>query len=99
MRIIGDYDIDGICSIYILLTGLKRVGANVDYEIPHRVEDGYGINTRLVDKAFEDGVDTIITCDNGIAAIEQINYAKKLGMAVIVTDHHDIPYKEENGKK
>ena len=99
MRIIGDYDIDGICSIYILLTGLKRIGANVDYEIPHRVEDGYGINTRLVDKAFEDGVDTIITCDNGIAAIEQINYAKKLGMAVIVTDHHDIPYKEENGKK
>ncbi len=99
LRIIGDYDIDGICSIYILLQGLKRIGANVDYEIPHRVEDGYGINTRLIDVAYNDGIDTIVTCDNGIAAIDQINYAKQLGMTVIVTDHHDIPFVENEGKK
>lgn len=95
IRIIGDYDIDGICSIYILYTGLTRIGAVVDYVIPHRITDGYGINENLILQAKEDGVDTIVTCDNGIAAIEQIAYAKSLGMTVIVTDHHDIPYIDE----
>lgn len=99
IRIIGDYDIDGICSIYILLTGLERVGANVDYVIPHRIMDGYGINERLIKEAYEDGVTTIITCDNGIAAMEQIAYAKELGMRVLITDHHDLRFVEENGEK
>ncbi|MBQ4282850.1 MAG: single-stranded-DNA-specific exonuclease RecJ [Lachnospira sp.] len=99
IRIIGDYDIDGICSITILLKGLIAAGANVDYTVPDRIVDGYGINENLIDKALEDGVDTIITCDNGIAAIEQINYGKEKGLTIIVTDHHDIPFKEENGSK
>lgn len=97
IRIIGDYDIDGVMSIYILLTGLKEAGACVDYVIPHRVNDGYGINEQLIQDAYEDGVDTIITCDNGIAAVAQIDYAKEKGMTVIVTDHHDVQYTEENG--
>ena len=99
IRIIGDYDIDGICSIYILYKALEKIGADVDYVIPHRIVDGYGINENLILQAKEDGIDTIITCDNGIAAIDQISYAKKLGMTMIITDHHDIPYIEENNEK
>jgi len=99
IRIIGDYDIDGICSIYILYKALERIGADVDYVIPHRIIDGYGINENLIFQAKEDGIDTIITCDNGIAAIDQISYAKKLGMTMIVTDHHDIPYIEEENER
>lgn len=99
MRIIGDYDIDGVCSICILYKALRAAGAVVDYVVPHRILDGYGISEKLIDNAISDGVDTIITCDNGIAAIGQINYAKAKGMTVIVTDHHDIPFEEdENGK-
>lgn len=97
IRIIGDYDIDGVCSIYVLLMGLRRVGAKVDYVIPHRINDGYGINEQLIQNAYEDGVDTIVTCDNGIAAIDQIAYGKKMGMTMIVTDHHDIRFVEEEG--
>jgi len=99
IRIIGDYDIDGICSIYILYKALERIGADVDYVIPHRITDGYGINENLILQAKEEAIDTIITCDNGIAAIDQIAYAKKLGMTMIVTDHHDIPYIEEDNEK
>lgn len=99
IRIIGDYDIDGVTSITILYKALKKAGAIVDYTVPHRINDGYGINESLIDKAYNDGIDTIITCDNGIAAIEQIAYAKSKGMTVIVTDHHDIPFHENDGKK
>lgn len=100
IRIIGDYDIDGVSSTYILIRGLRALGADVDYVIPHRVTDGYGINEHLIQLAHEDAVDTIITCDNGIAAMEQIQYAKELGMTVVVTDHHDIRFTEnENGCK
>lgn len=99
IRIVGDYDIDGVCSVTILLKGLEAAGALVDYTVPDRVADGYGINKNIIDRALSDGVDTIITCDNGIAAIPQINYAKDSNMTVIVTDHHDIPFKEENGSK
>lgn len=99
IRIIGDYDIDGVCATFILLTGLKKVGANVDTVIPDRVKDGYGINEHLIDGAKTDGVDVIVTCDNGIAAYQQIAYAKELGMKVIVTDHHEVPFEEnENGR-
>lgn len=97
IRIIGDYDIDGICSIYILFKGLLRAGANVDYDIPDRIEDGYGINEKLIERAHEDGCQVIITCDNGIAAISQTEYAKALGMTVIITDHHDVQYDEADG--
>ncbi len=90
IRIVGDYDIDGICSTYILLVALKKCGADVDYEIPDRIKDGYGINKSIIDAAYEQGVDTILTCDNGIAAIDEIAVAKDYGMTVIVTDHHDI---------
>lgn len=99
IRIVGDFDVDGVMSVYILYTGLKKLGANVDYVIPDRVLDGYGINIDIVNAAKRDGIDTIITCDNGISAIEQINHAKNIGMTVIVTDHHDIPYIEEMGDK
>ena len=99
IRIVGDYDIDGVCSVAILLKGLKRAGADVDYTVPDRIADGYGINENIINHAIEDGIDTIVTCDNGIAAIPQINYAKDNNMTVIVTDHHDIPFKEENGEK
>ena len=99
MRIIGDYDIDGICSITILYKALKKAGADVDYVVPHRITDGYGINEHLIDNAAAEGKDTILTCDNGIAAIPQIQYAKEHGLTVIVTDHHDIPFTEENGEK
>lgn len=94
IRIIGDYDIDGVCSTYILLKGLLRAGACVDVDIPDRMKDGYGISEELIDLAAEANVDTIITCDNGISAISQIAHAKELGMTVLVTDHHEIPYEE-----
>lgn len=97
IRIIGDYDVDGIISVYILYTALRKCGAKVDYEIPDRIKDGYGINKNIVKAAYDEGVDTVITCDNGISAIEQIEYAKELGLTVIVTDHHDIPFIEEDG--
>ncbi len=92
LRVIGDYDIDGVNAVYILLEGLEGLGACVDSDIPDRMIDGYGLNTELIERAFEAEVDTIITCDNGIAAIDEIAYAKRLGMTVIVTDHHEIPY-------
>ena len=92
IRVIGDYDIDGVCSAYILLAGLRFCGAVADAEIPHRIHDGYGMNERMVEEAHEAGIDTILTCDNGIAAKEQIAYAKSLGMTVVVTDHHEVPY-------
>lgn len=90
IRIIGDYDIDGVCATYILLRGLREAGAKVDTDIPDRKRDGYGLNLELVRRAFEAGVDTIITCDNGIAAPKEIAYAKEQGMTVIVTDHHEL---------
>ena len=99
IRIIGDYDIDGVTSTYILLKGLTRIGANVDTYIPDRVADGYGIHEHLIDRAESDKIDTIVTCDNGIAASAEIQMAKEKGMTVIVTDHHDIPYREENGER
>lgn len=99
IRIIGDYDIDGVTSTYILLKGLTRIGANVDTYIPERVADGYGIHEHLIDRAESDKIDTIVTCDNGIAACAEIQMAKEKGMTVIVTDHHDIPYREENGER
>ena len=99
MRIIGDYDIDGVTATYILLKGFKRLGANVDTYIPDRVEDGYGIHDHLIKKAMEDGIDTIVTCDNGISASSQITYAKELGMTVVVTDHHEVPFTDtEEGR-
>lgn len=100
IRIIGDYDIDGINATYILLEGLRYLGADVDIDIPDRMKDGYGLNRHLIDRAFDEDVDTIITCDNGIAAREEIAYGKSLGMTIIVTDHHEVPYEEdENGKR
>lgn len=99
IRIIGDYDIDGVCSAYILLRGLEQCGAVADAVIPHRMRDGYGLNDGLIREAYEAGVDTIITCDNGIAAYEQIAYAKSLGMTVIVTDHHEVPYEGETKER
>ena len=99
IRIIGDYDIDGICSIYILYKGLMAAGADVDYVVPHRINDGYGINEHLIDNAINEGIDTIITCDNVIAAYNQVKYAKENGLTVIVTDHHDVPFDEVNGVK
>lgn len=99
IRIIGDYDIDGVMSTYILYRGIKHCGGNVSTQIPDRMKDGYGINENLIDQAKRDGMDTILTCDNGIAAISEIAHAKELGMTVLVTDHHEIPYTEENGEK
>lgn len=100
IRIIGDYDIDGVVSTFILIKGLKRVGAYADTYIPDRVADGYGIHEHLIEKAEADGIDVIVTCDNGIAAYNEIAMAKRKGMTVIVTDHHEIPYKEtENGRE
>lgn len=99
IHIIGDYDIDGICSTTILYKGLKAAGADVTFAVPDRIIDGYGINEHLIDEAYNNGTDTIITCDNGIAAIEQIKYAKEKGMTVIVTDHHDIPFDFVDGEK
>lgn len=99
VRIIGDYDIDGICSIYILFCGLKAAGADVDYVVPHRINDGYGINEHLIDDAINEGIDTIVTCDNGIAAYNQVRYAKDNGITMIVTDHHDVPFEIKDDKK
>lgn len=98
IRIVGDYDVDGVISVYILFTALKKCNANVDYEIPNRIKDGYGININIIKQAKEDGIDTILTCDNGISAIDPIKYAKELGITVIVTDHHDIPFVEDENK-
>lgn len=95
IRIIGDYDVDGVISVYILYCALKRCNADVDYEIPDRIKDGYGVNIGIIEEAKEDGIDTILTCDNGISAIEPIKRAKELSMTVIVTDHHDIPFMED----
>ncbi len=99
IRIIGDYDIDGVMSTYILYQGIRRCKGNVSYQIPDRMKDGYGINEHLIEEAYREGVDTILTCDNGIAAIDEIARAKELGMTVLVTDHHEIPYQEENGER
>ena len=96
IRIVGDYDIDGVCSTYILYQALTRLGAVADYEIPDRIKDGYGINQQIVDQAAKDRVDTILTCDNGISAVAQMARAKELGMTVIITDHHEIS--QEDGK-
>ncbi len=98
IRIVGDYDIDGICSAYLLYQGLRRCGAKADYQIPERIRDGYGINESIIQRAYDDGIDTIITCDNGIAAMNQICMAKEMGMTVIITDHHEVPF-DENGKE
>ncbi len=95
IRIIGDYDIDGVNATHILITALRRIGAAADTVIPDRLKDGYGVNEHLIQDAKDAGVDTIVTCDNGIAAAKEIAFAKELGMTVIVTDHHDIPYREE----
>ena len=99
IRVIGDYDVDGICSSYILWRLISWLGGDVSVAIPERIRDGYGINERLVREAAADGVDTIITCDNGIAAAGPLQMAKDSGMTVIVTDHHEIPFTEENGRK
>lgn len=100
MRIIGDYDIDGVNATYILLEGIRRCGGNVDAAIPDRMKDGYGINEHLMEQALSDGKELLITCDNGIAAINEINFAKEKGMTVVVTDHHEIPYRNtEQGKE
>ena len=98
IRIVGDYDIDGVCSTYLLYRGLTRCGAAVDYQIPERIRDGYGINESIIRKAKEDGIDTIVTCATGIAALEQVRLAKELGMTVIVTDHHEV-VRDEDGSQ
>ena len=95
IRIIGDYDVDGVCSTFILYDFFRSMGADISYVIPHRVQDGYGINIDIVDQAKNDGVDTIVTCDNGIAAYEQVKHAKEIGLTVLITDHHDIPINNE----
>ena len=99
IRVIGDYDIDGVNATYILQQGLAGLGADVDTDIPDRIKDGYGLNQMLIDRALEDDVDTSITCDNGIAAMSEIAYGKENGMTIVVTDHHEVPYLEENGEK
>jgi single-stranded-DNA-specific exonuclease len=99
IRIVSDYDVDGIMSNVILYKGLRRLGVAVDYVVPHRVKDGYGINEEMIEKAAEDGIHTILTCDNGIAATEALAKAKELGMTVIVTDHHQVPYEIVDGEK
>ena len=99
IRIIGDYDIDGVMSTYILLESLRGLGCDVDMMIPNRITDGYGINEHLIEQAWQEGRDTIITCDNGIAAVTQIRKAKDLGMTVIVTDHHEVPFEDLEGKR
>lgn len=99
IRVIGDYDVDGICASYILITGLCMLGGSADTVIPHRIKDGYGLNEALVRDAAAEGVDTIVTCDNGIAAAPQIALAKELGMTVVVTDHHEVPFEEKEGER
>jgi single-stranded-DNA-specific exonuclease len=98
IRIIGDYDVDGITSTFILHSGLKMCNANVDYVLPHRIVDGYGLNNNLVKNAHDDGINVILTCDNGIAAAEQVKYAKELNMTVVVTDHHEVPFDTVDGE-
>lgn len=99
IRVIGDYDIDGVNATYILQQGLSELGADIDTDIPDRIKDGYGLNIALIDRALDDGVDTIITCDNGIAAADEITYGKENGLTIVVTDHHEVPYIEEEGEK
>ena len=99
IRVVGDYDADGVCSSYILIKGLRTAGGNVSYRLPHRIRDGYGLNISMIEEAHEAGVDLIITCDNGIAAANEIKRAKELGIKVIVTDHHSIPFEEIGGEK
>ena len=99
IRIVSDYDVDGVMSNYILYAGFKRIGAEVDYVIPHRVKDGYGINEDIIAKAAEDGIHTIVTCDNGIAANAALSKAKELGMTVVVTDHHQVPFMMDGEEK
>lgn len=99
IRIIGDYDIDGIMSTYIMYQGISRVGGTVDFQIPDRITDGYGLNENLIRRAAADGIEVIVTCDNGISAMREIALAKELGMSVLVTDHHEIPYQEEDGTR
>lgn len=99
IRVIGDYDIDGVNATYILIEGLEKLGADVDCDIPNRITDGYGLNEELIRRAAKDEIDTIVTCDNGIAASDEITYGKELGMTVIVTDHHEVPYEEKDGEK
>ena len=99
IRVIGDYDIDGVNATYVLQEGISRLGGNVDTDIPDRMRDGYGLNRALIDRALEDGIDTIITCDNGIAAADEIDYGRQQGLTVIVTDHHEVPYLEAGGGK
>ena len=99
IRVVGDYDIDGVCAAYILVTALRRLGADCDYDIPDRIKDGYGINEAIIRRAHEDGIDTIVTCDNGISAKSQVELAKAFGMTVVVTDHHEVPTeREESGQ-
>ena len=99
IRIICDYDVDGITSGYILFRSLKKLGANIDIVVPHRIEDGYGINEKLIKNAYDSGIDTILTCDNGISAYNQVEYAKSLGLKIIITDHHEVPFEETDGKR
>jgi len=100
IRIIGDYDVDGVMSVYILMEGLRTCGITADYEIPHRLLHGYGLNVEMVEKAAQDGVELLITCDNGISAREAVAHAKELGMCVIITDHHEVPYRTlEDGSR
>ena len=99
IRVIGDYDIDGICSGYILTSGIERLGGIVDFDVPERIVDGYGLNERLIRKAYNDGIELIITCDNGIAASSQVKLAKQLGINIVITDHHEVPFEITEGGK
>lgn len=98
IRVVQDYDVDGCMSGYILVSAIKKCGGNADFDVPDRTTEGYGINERIINKAYNDGVDTILTCDNGIAAINEVKTAKSLGLTVIVTDHHEVQYTENDGK-
>ena len=99
IRVIGDYDVDGIFSAYILTAGIRRIGGDVSFDIPHRIRDGYGMNARLIRKASDDGAGLIVTCDNGIKATDEARLAKELGMRVVITDHHELGYKTGIGGK
>lgn len=99
IRIVGDYDVDGVCASAVLKKGLDLAGGDVDTRIPHRINDGYGLNENIIDEAHNDGIDTIITCDNGISAVNEIEKAKQYGMSVVITDHHEVPFTEVDGKK
>jgi len=99
IRVIGDYDIDGVCASYILVKGLRALGADADAAIPHRIKDGYGLNEALMEEAAKEGIRTVVTCDNGIAAAEQIEYGNRLGIRTVVTDHHEIPFTQTHEGK